>query len=290
MKRICALLFALCMLVSCAYASVETEERRTPLSNKTLVKILENNGYKGWTLYQPGPCETETNTSSKTFLRRVSIYPIVAEKDGETHLVILRKKGKDWKFQLASDKAVSRDGFRMYDFSMDENISSESKTLYIWFDYADGQDRRYTLELDLSDTYNSYFRYLELPGEDTDDGRIYRTIIMNYLRDFDFELSYYGGSFRETIGVQPWKTHEFGIEEFSLAEMPLSLADLTKQAVVKNAPDGAPLYRRPSETGEPIAVLHEGDTANIVRLEYSDSWMIVCMQDDVYYARSAVFE
>ena len=131
MKRICALLFALCMLVSCAYASVETEERRTPLSNKTLVKILENNGYKGWTLYQPGPCETETNTSSKTFLRRVSIYPIVAEKDGETHLVILRKKGKDWKFQLASDKAVSRDGFRMYDFSMDENISSESKTLYI---------------------------------------------------------------------------------------------------------------------------------------------------------------
>ena len=290
MKRICALLFALCMLVSCAYASVETEERRTPLSNKTLVKILENNGYKGWTLYQPGPCETETNTSSKTFLRRVSIYPIVAEKDGETHLVILRKKGKDWKFQLASDKAVSRDGFRMYDFSMDENISSESKTLYIWFDYADGQDRRYTLELDLSDTYNSYFRYLELPGEDTADGRIYRTIIMNYLRDFDFEVSYLGGAVQETVGVQPWQAHEFGIEEFSLAEMPLSLADLTKQAVVKNAPDGAPLYRRPSETGEPIAVLHEGDTANIVRLEYSDKWMIVYMQDDVYYARSAAFE
>ena len=90
--------------------------------------------------------------------------------------------------------------------------------------------------------------------------------------------------------MQPWQTHEFGIEEFSLAEMPLSPADLTKQAVVKNAPDGAPLYRRPSETGEPIAVLHEGEPANIVRLEYSDSWMIVCMQDDVYYARSTVFE
>ena len=290
MKRILALVFALCMLVSCAYASVETEERRTPLSNKTLVKILEKNGYKGWTLYQPGSRETDTNTSSKAFLRRIGIYPVVAEKDGETHLVILRKKGGDWKFQLASDKAVSRDGFRMYDFSMDENISSESETLYIWFDYADAGDRRYSLELDLSDTYSSCFRYLELPGEDTDDGRIYRTIIMNYLRDFDFELSYYGGSFRETIGVQPWKTHEFGIGEFSLAEMPLSLADLTKQAVVKNAPDGAPLYRRPSETGEPIAVLHEGEPANIVRLEYSDKWMIVYMQDEVYYARSAVFE
>ena len=290
MRKICALLFVLCMLVSCAYASVETEERRSPLSNKTLVRILEKNGYKGWTLYQPGSRETDTNTSSKAFLRRIGIYPVLAEKDGETHLVILRKKGGDWKFQLASDKAVSREGLRMYDFSMDENISSESETLYVWFDYADAGDRRYSLELDLSEKYSSCFSLLELPGEDTDDGRIYRTIIMNYLRDFDFELSYYGGSFRETIGVQPWKTHEFGIEEFSLAEMPLSLADLTKQAVVKNAPDGAPLYRRPSETGEPIAVLHEGDTANIVRLEYSDSWMIVCMQDDVYYARSAAFE
>ena len=84
MKRILALVFALFMLVSCAYASVETEERRSPLSNKTLVKILENNGYKGWTLYQPGSRETDTNTSSKTFLRQIGIYPVVAEKDGET--------------------------------------------------------------------------------------------------------------------------------------------------------------------------------------------------------------
>ena len=290
MRKICALLFVLCMLVSCAYASVETEERRSPLSNKTLVKILDNNGYKGWTLYQPGSRETDTNTSSKAFLRQIGIYPVVAVKDGETHLIILRKKGGDWKFQLASDKAVSRDGFRMYDFSMDENISSESKTLYIWFDYADAGDRRYSLELDLSDTYSSCFRYLELPGEDTDDGHIYRTIIMNYLRDFDFEVSYLGGAVQETVGVQPWQAHEFGIEDFSLAEMPLSLADLTKQAVVKNAPDGAGLYRYPSETGKPITVLREGDTADIVRLEYSDNWMIVCMQDEVYYARSTVFE
>ena len=290
MRRICALLFALCMLVSCAYASVETEERRSPLSNKTLVRILEKNGYKGWTLYQPGSRETDTNTSSKAFLRRIGIYPVVAEKDGETHLVILRKKGGDWKFQLASDKAVSRDGFRMYDFSMDENISSESETLYVWFDYADAGDRRYSLELDLSEKYSSCFSLLELPGEDTDDGHIYRTIIMNYLRDFDFEVSYFGGAVRETVGVQAWRTHEFGIEDFSLAEMPLSLADLTKQAVVKNAPDGAGLYRWPSETGKPIAVLREGETADIVRLEYSDKWMIVYREGEVYYARSAVFE
>ena len=76
MKRILALVFVLCMLVSCAYASVETEERRTPLSNKTLVKIREKNGYKGWTLYQPGPRETETNTSSKAFLRRIVLRGI----------------------------------------------------------------------------------------------------------------------------------------------------------------------------------------------------------------------
>ena len=290
MKKLCVLLFAFCLLVSCAHASVETESRLTPLSNKTMIKMLNSSGYKGWTLYQPGPRETDVDTSSKSFLRQVGLYPVVAMKDGETRLIILRKKGGDWKIDLASEHAISRDGFRMYDFSMDENISSESETVYIYFDYADAEDRRYSLRLDLSERYSSYFRFLELPGKDTDDGHIYRTIIMNYLRDFDFELDYFGGAFRETIGVQPWQTYEFGVEDFSLAGMPLSIRDLTKQAVVKNAPDGAGLYCYPSENGTPIAMLREGDTADIVRLEYIEGWMIVCLQDEVYFAWSAVFE
>ena len=112
-------------------------------------------------------------------------------------------------------------------------------------------------------------------------------------KDVDDRIRF--GSLYETYGAlltekQRQCLELYFCEDFSLAEMPLSLADLTKQAVVKNTPDGAGLYRYPSETGKPIAVLREGETADIVRLEYSDKWMIVYREGEVYYARSAVFE
>lgn len=288
MKRLCALFFILCLYLSCAYASAETEDRLTSLSNKSMVSVLNKNGYKGWKLYQPGPREENINTSSKSFLKNIDLYPIVAVKDSETRLIVLEKKKNDWQVMLVSDKAISRDGFRLCGFSMDENVSD---TLYFYFDFADAEDRTYTLNLELSRKYPSCFSLLSLPAENTDSGYVYRSIVMNYDRDFDFELDIFGGAVRERIGVEPWQSYEFGIEDFSFADMPLSIRDLTKQAVVKAAPNGAGLYRYPMEAAEPVLVLNEGDTADIVKLVYDcDHWMIVCVQDHVYFARSEVFE
>ena len=288
MKKLCILLFILCLLLSCAYASAETESRLTPLSNKSMTSLLNKNGYNGWKLYQPDHREEDISTSSKSFLKNIDIYPVVAVKDAETHLIVLEKKKNDWQIMLSGSKALSRDGFSLCSFSMDVSIGD---TLYFYFDFADAEDRTYTLNLELSRKFPSYFSLLSLPAEDTDSGYVHRTIVMNYDRDFDFELDLFGGAVRERIGVEPWQSYEFGIEDFSFADMPLSIRDLTKQAVVKAAPNGAGLYRYPTETAGPALVLNEGDTADIVRLEYArDNWMIVCVQDDVYFARSEMFE
>ena len=292
-KRLCSMVLVLCLLLPCiaASASVETEERRTALSNKTLKTLLNNNGYKGWKLYQPGPREVECNTSSKSFLQKLDLYPIIAEKNGETHLILLQKRNKKWEIKLVNDKALSREGFRMYDFSMDENISSSDETCYYYFDFADENDDRYSLRLDLSNPYPSYFRFLSLPGEETENGYIYHEIVMNYDRNFTFELDFYGGSYRESINVEPWQRHEFGVEDFSLADMPLSILDLTKPATVKASSDGAMLYRYPMEQGEPIRVLYNGDAVRIVSLEYgSNNWMIVCCGNEIYFGRSELFD
>ena len=288
MKKLCILLFILCLLLSCAYASAETESRLTPLSNKSMTSLLNKNGYNGWKLYQPDHREEDISTSSKSFLKNIDIYPVVAVKDAETHLIVLEKKKNDWQIMLSGSKALSRDGFSLCSFSMDVSIGD---TLYFYFDFADAEDRTYTLNLELSRKFPSYFSLLSLPAEDTDSGYVHRTIVMNYDRDFDFELDLFGGAVRERIGVEPWQSYEFGVEDFSFADMPLSIRDLTKQAVVKAAPNGAGLYRYPTETVGPALVLNEGDTADIVRLEYArDHWMIVCVQDDVYFARSEMFE
>ncbi len=288
MKKLCILLFILCLLLSCAYASAETESRLTPLSNKSMTSLLNKNGYNGWKLYQPDHREEDISTSSKSFLKNIDIYPVVAVKDAETHLIVLEKKKNDWQIMLSGSKALSRDGFSLCSFSMDVSIGD---TLYFYFDFADAEDRTYTLNLELSRKFPSYFSLLSLPAEDTDSGYVHRTIVMNYDRDFDFELDLFGGAVRERIGVEPWQSYEFGIEDFSFADMPLSIRDLTKQAVVKAAPNVAGLYRYPTETAGPALVLNEGDTADIVRLEYArDNWMIVCVQDDVYFARSEMFE
>ena len=288
MKKLCILLFILCLLLSCTYASAETESRLTPLSNKSMTSLLNKNGYNGWKLYQPDHREEDISTSSKSFLKNIDIYPVVAVKDAETHLIVLEKKKNDWQIMLSGSKALSRDGFSLCSFSMDVSIGD---TLYFYFDFADAEDRTYTLNLELSRKFPSYFSLLSLPAEDTDSGYVHRTIVMNYDRDFDFELDLFGGAVRERIGVEPWQSYEFGVEDFSFADMPLSIRDLTKQAVVKAAPNGAGLYRYPTETAGPALVLNEGDTADIVRLEYArDNWMIVCVQDDIYFARSEMFE
>ena len=291
MKKLCALLLFLCLFATCAYASTETEERLTLLSNNKLKTLLRNNGYDGWLLYQPGSREEDINTSSNPFLKEIDVYPVLAMREEQIHLIILQKRNKNWMIQTVNDKAIVRDGFRLYDFSMDENISSDAVTLYVYFDFADADDRTYTLNLELSQRFPSFFRFLDLPGEDSGSGRISRMIVMNYLRDFDFELDLFGGAFRERIGVMPWQPYEFGVEEFVLADMPLSIGDLTKPAYVKASPDGVGLYRYPMETEKPIKILHEGDTVNIVRLEYGyENWMIVCVQDDVYFVRSELIE
>ena len=293
MKRTFPLVLALILILTFigASASVETEERRTTLSNRTLQTMLSKNGYKGWTLYQPGPREVETNTSSKSFLKKLDLYPIVAEKNGEIHLIVLRKRNSKWEIKLVNDKALSREGFRMYDFSMDENISSGAETCYYYFDYADAEDNRYCLRLDLSNRFPSYFRFLSLPGEDTESGHVYHEIVMDYDRNFTFETDISGGAYRECISVEPWQHHEFGVENYSFANMPLSIRDLTKPAAVKAGAGQTGLYRYPMDHGEPVRTLNEGEPVNIVPLEYNrDYWMIVCVGDDIYYAPADCFE
>ena len=89
---------------------------------------------------------------------------------------------------------------------------------------------------------------------------------MDYDRNFTFELDVYGGAYRESVSVEPWQHYQFGIEEFSLADMPLSILDLTKPATVKAGTDKAGLYYGRGH------------------------WMIVCDGDNVYYAPSDLFE
>ena len=253
--------------------------------------MLDKNGYKGWKLYQPGSRETGTDTSSNSFLKTIDLYAVVAVKDDETHLIVLQKRKNKWEINTVSNKAITREGFRLFSFSMDENVSSEDETLYFYFDFADAEDKVYTLRLDMSLRFPTYFRFLGLPGEDTDNGHIYHEIIMDYDRNFTFELDVFGGGYREYISVEPWHDYQFGVNEFSLAEMPLSIPDLTKPAVIKSGAGHVGLYRYPMDSGEPVRFLNDGDSAGIVRLEYGrDNWMIVCVGDEVYFAPAVSFE
>ena len=284
MKRLLGLLMAVMVMmggISCAVAENANpivSDWLTELKSKRLIQIVEDEIGEGWTLYQPNGREEEENFSSAANLKEMRFLPVVAQKDNQLRLLILRRQGDLWKVSEQNDRALMRDGWMLQNFSAMPYGNSDST--YIYFDFVDENQTEWGLVLNLSTVYVSYFRMIyNAEGYGTTE------IVFNYDRGmkFQFDAPFY---FRLSYDVDPAERYSFVVEDFDLATCPLSMQDFFVPAVVSCEEEGAGLYIMAKQGIQPILVLADGEKIEAIPQKEKLDWTIVYYQGNYLFIKT----
>lgn len=284
MKRLLGLLLAMMVMmggISCAVAENANplvSDWLTELKSKRLIQIVEDEIGEGWTLYQPNGREEEENFSSAENLKEMRFLPVVAQKDNQLRLLILRRQGDLWKVSEQNDRALMRDGWMLQNFSAMPYGNSDST--YIYFDFVDENQTEWELVLNLSAVYVSYFRMIyNAEGYGTTE------IVFNYDHGmkFQFDAPFY---FRLSYDVDPAERYSFVVEDFDLATCPLSMQNFFVPAVVSCGEEGAGLYIMAKQGIQPILVLADGEMIEAIPQRWQRDWVIVCYRGNYLFMKT----
>ena len=257
----------------------------TKLTNKTLIQVVEKEIGKGWTLYQPNPREEDTKMSSNAFLKNVKLYPVVARKDDEMQLIILKKVKGKWKVDVCNDKALTRPELTIRNFSMDENVSSSATEYYVYFDYLDAEGKLYVLVLELDTEFGS--RFEEVSYHDGSDSEMVSTSIrLNRNYGITISYSYYQSGYTAAYNMHMHEKAKFGADEFQFADVPLQFSDLLTSAVCNAPEEGALLYIAPDTNTLSVAQVHHGDELQVIQQDDHQDWTIVCYQGNYLFIQT----
>ena len=285
MKRLLGLLLAMMVMmggISCAVAENANplvSDWLTELKSKRLIQIVEDEIGEGWTLYQPNGREEEENFSSAENLKEMRFLPVVAQKDNQLRLLILRRQGDLWKVSEQNDRALMRDGWMLQNFSAMPYGNSD--WTYIYFDFVDENQKRWNLMLNLGDGYVSSFGAISYYVEGY--GTTY--INMSYDRGLEFQIDVPVYS-RFSYEVYPVEEHSFGVEDFDLATGPLSMQEFLVPAVVTCGEEGAGLYIMVQQDVQPIVMLADGEAIEAIPQRWQRDWVIVCYRGNYLFMKT----
>lgn len=283
-KRIpCTLLaFLLCLLCLTMLGTASAEDASLiPLTNKKLLTLVTKHSGSDWQYFQPASRETEVDCSSKAFLRRISVYPVVAFRDGQYKLILLRKENNAWVYAGENASALMRDQYRLVAFSMDEQVTAEDDHLYVTFDFNTQLYGTVSLQLVLNPAF-SYFRSVSMTLSEP-SRRVLTTAFEPY-RGFTFTTDYYTDaatcSLSASYYVKDSEGRSFSAEDFDFQHCPITMEDLFAQVSCKEA---IPLYAAPSaEALLPFSV-SPGETVDVIKPDESQAWTLIRYQGSLFY-------
>ena len=243
------------------------------LSNKELINMLQNEGLKDYCLYQPTFREIEDNTSKEEYLERINIYPIIFSHDDDLCLIIVKKIESQWKIYAVNKEALIRDGYTLTGFSINEDYFDGDEPHYVYFEFEDGNNNIITLGLQLSSIYPSYFSFVQSQNE---------TVVFNYERGITIQYDF-PFIFRVAFEVNPMQYYAFGVEDFSLAECPVTANDLFVRAAIIPKEEEAGLYAFPDYSMEPICYLRYGEMIYTIPQQNAADWTLVRYNGNLYF-------
>ena len=273
-----ALLLCLCALTPLAAIAEEAppldEPYFTTLSNKQLYEAAASYLGDGYKLFQPNPTEIDVNTSSSSALKNVAVYPLIAVKDQQASLLVMKKSGDDWEVFICNHAALQRPGFSLANFSVDP-ASMVSNPFYVYFDYLDETGNRWTLTLQLSATYQCRFDNLS-----TSIGRKF----IHWFYDMDgnatYQLDYSSCCCSYEIDLDP--RVPIDADKFSFAQCPIELDDLLKPVNIRNKTIN--LFMYPDDTQGPTLELSGEESLEIIQQE---DWSLAYYKNGLFYVKTS---
>lgn len=277
MKHFAALISIFLVLFALSPIANADEQSQTllPLSNKSLVSILQYSGYKDWCFYQPAARETDTNTSSERYLDGISAYPIIACRDNDICLIVLKKINSQWNISITNDQALAHDRFLFKTFSIDENYSNINLMQSVYFDFEDALEDTLTLSLQLSDVYPSYFSSVRYKN---------MCMILNYDRGITVQYDY-PFLCRVSYEINPEPSIPFNADAFSFSNLPLAIEEFFVPSTVSPQDEAAGLFAFPDDSMEPVFLLNRGETIDIIRQQSLTDWLLAHYKGNLYFIR-----
>lgn len=277
--RFAAIIIAL-LLCLCAFAAIAEEAPRldepyfTTLSNKQLSEVAISYLDDGYKLFQPDPIEWDVDTSSSSVLKDVAVYPLIAVKDQQASLLVMKKSGDDWEVFICNHAALQRPGFSLTNFSV-EAATMVSDPFYVYFNYLDETGNEWTLELQLSAAYQCRFHHIS-----TSIGRKFILLIYNVDRNIDYLLDY--PYCRYSYEIAPDPTLSFDADNFSFAQCPITLDDLLKPVDIRNKTIS--LFMYPDDTQSPVLELSGEESLEINQQE---DWSLAYYKNSLFYVKTS---
>ena len=237
-----------------------------PLYEQNLLLYLENEGYENYYFYQPSLREAE---SSGYTLSIPDICPILATKgDGIYTLLIVEKQGANWTITTTNDEALSRSGYVLCGFSIEEL----GESINAYFSFNDGDDLESELGLQISNVYPSQFTFFHSGAFQivfNYDRGITATIDAPFLGRFSYEMQIDGLN--------------CDVSSFSLSTCPLSIVDITSSGNSISHSDDIALFAIPDDSLEPVFYISETDDIFLLNYQAASDWAMVAYNHNIFF-------
>ncbi len=266
MKKFLLCMVAALLLIFPLCAQAEVSVSLVPLSISELLTYLESEGYQSDCLYQPSLREADP---SEDVLPELDMYPIVVwNGDQDYNLLIIKKQNGLWQITSENAQALSREGFTLYDFSIEE----ADQMINAYFSFVDGNGAESELGLRISELYPSQFTFFH--------SGIYR-IIFSYDRPVSITIDAASlGSFSFDLKLAGL---DCDISRFSLSSCPLSFDDVLALGTETLHNEGTALYIIPDDSMEPVFTIGESDALFLLDNQVSSKWAVAAYKRNVFF-------
>ena len=286
MKRLLAWLLAFLCCLSSATAETGLDDW-LQLNHKEIRAAIRKTEYASCPLYQPGDSDTG-EVLDKRLIDQLPYFPVVAVKNDQPVLLMMRRDGKAWTVDTVSTTALVRDGLVLE--ALYAYANPEEGEVHMYFDFRQEDEAYNDRKLTIIAREKSGVRVDRFSSvEDNPSAEmLYATVAdVAFNRGYRFYYWYGGTNARMDYGVELYEDASTGdLALFDLAQIPLNIFDTMAECTVSETM----MYQFPSDHSATLAYLPQGTVILREQCSYGfevREWVLVAHDGVLGYVRTA---